>query len=142
MPILRVTAAICAGFFLISTPVLAAGPKQTVYSCTLQVTRNQGWVPKQFFISISDTDSEVLVFDPIIRYFMGKPIRAKRVVDTPERLTLKWNLKRILKVEPSDLPLITYTAKLTKKDKRIVIEANPVGVELSFIASGVCKLEH
>lgn len=135
------TASVCFAYAICVAPMaLAAPPQQTIYTCVLSVTRNQIWIPDQVVISVNKADGAVLVFDPIIRYFMSNPISAKVVVDTAARLTLKWNVTRINKVRPSNLPTIVYTAKLTRADNRIAINATPLGFDNRFYADGVCKI--
>lgn len=137
---MRIALAFCAALILAPLPG-AAAPKQTIYSCSLKVARNQNWVPDQLVVSIGRSDGKVLVFDPLISYFMNAPIRAKVVVDTADRLTLKWHLQRINKVKPNNMPTMVYTAKLTKSDQRITITVTPLGYDRRFYADGVCNVQ-
>lgn len=126
---------------MLASPAGAAAPKQTIYTCSLKVTRNQNWVPDQLVVSIGASDGKVLVFDPLISYFMTTPIPAKVVVDTADRMTLKWHLKRINKVKPNNMPTMVYTAKLNKSAKHIAISVTPLGYDNRFFADGTCKLQ-
>ena len=111
----RVTVTFCAVILLAAPAASAAPANQTLYTCTLQVAKVQNWIPKQVVISVNKADGKVAVFDPIIRYFMTNPIPAEVVVNTAERLTVKWTVKRINKVEPRSTPNFNYVAKITKK---------------------------
>lgn len=142
MVLARFAAITFASFVLSAYMAPAAPPKQTIYTCALSVTRNQSWIPDQVVISVNDADGAVLVFDPIIRYFMSNPIPARVVKNTSDRLTLKWNVKRVNKVKPNDMPTMVYTAKLTKNDNRIAINATPLGYDNGFYADGLCKVKH
>lgn len=135
------SAGLCALVGFAAPTAMAAPPKQTIYTCSLKVAKNQSWVPEEVVVIVNKTDGKVLVFDPIIRYFMTNPIPAKVVVNTADRLTLKWTVKRINKVKPSNAPNFNYVAKITKKDKRIAIDGTPMGYDNRFYSDGVCKVK-
>lgn len=136
-------AALCFAVSLLSWQVALAAPfMQTIYTCSLAVTRNQSLIPDEVVILVGKADGAVLVFDPIIRHFMNNPISAEVIIDTSNRLTLRWNVKRVNKVKPSDMPTLAYTAKLTRNDNRIAIGATPLGYDNDFYADGVCNVQN
>lgn len=134
----RIAAAACATCILVAPPAFASGSKQTIYTCNLKVNRSQSWIPNQVVISVNNSDGKVTVFDPIIRHFMTNPISAKVVVNTAERLTVKWTMKRINKVKPDSVPNFEYVAKINKNDQRIAIYGTPLGYDNRFYSDGVC----
>lgn len=138
----RIAAFWCVVSLMSAQAAVASPSKQTIYTCTLAVTKNQSWIPDQVVISVNKADGAVLVFDPIIRHFMSNPIPAKVVTETSERMTLKWNVKRVNKVEPNNMPTMVYTAKFTKNDNKIAINATPLGYDNRFFADGVCKVKN
>lgn len=74
-------------------PLSPAFAQTTQYECKFdQVRRDNGWVPDVVFIKVDDTNATIEVFDPIIDYFIGKPVPAKLTGDTKARKTFSWEV--------------------------------------------------
>lgn len=130
------------GKYLLAALAVACWPgaalaKPVIYTCSLSVADRQSWVPTE--IVLARDGATVTVFDPIIQHFMGAPVSATIAVDTPERLTVQWQVRRIKKVEPRSTPNFDYSAQIQLVDNTISIRATPAGYDNRFWAQGKCK---
>ena len=76
------------------------------------------------------------VFDPIIKYFRGAPIRATVAVDNPRRTTFTWSLRA--RDAQNQETRIEYRLTRLKADNRATLLANPRGYAGPFAGQGPC----
>ncbi|MGB4826318.1 MAG: hypothetical protein WBP18_03415 [Paracoccaceae bacterium] len=75
-------------------PIVAALPAaaDTIYECRIdQLSKNNGWLPDVVSVVMEDGAAEAMVNDPMIDFFIGKPLRAKIDTDNAKRITISWN---------------------------------------------------
>ena len=91
-------AALLAGLF-------ASAASAETYICKVRPDGHDlGWISKTIAINIDDKTGEVLVSDAIILRAFKKPILAELVINTPKRLTVKWEVSGL-----KDIRNVTYT---------------------------------
>jgi hypothetical protein len=110
--------------------------KPLIFTCSMSIPKGEMGVPPE--IVFAQEGDKITVYDPFIRHFMGEPITGKPAVNTSDRLTVKWQLKRIKKVEPY-IPTIDYTAQLQLIDNTVSIRVVPRGDYVEFWAQGKCS---
>ncbi len=127
-------AALVSGL-VVPTIILA---KPLTYICNLEVGRRMNWVPKQLVVLIEPGAKQALVNDPVIQYFVKKPIMAKVTADNGQRLGLGWSYM-VTDGKGRDKSEMVYSAIIRKSDMHISMRAVPAGYDNTFSAGGSCK---
>ena len=128
-------AALLAGLF-------ASAASAETYICKVRPDGHDlGWISKTIAINIDDKTGEVLVSDAIILRAFKKPILAELVINTPKRLTVKWEVSGL-----KDIRNVTYTrfmyrvTILKARGNRAIVKANAAGYFQPLGGSGKCEL--
>ncbi|MBL4927877.1 hypothetical protein [Fuscibacter oryzae] len=131
-------------FFLLATLAFglthaaATAAKPVTYICNLEVGRRMNWVPKQLVVLIEPGAKTALVNDPIIQYFLKKPMTAKVTADNGQRLGLGWSYM-VTDGKGRDKSEMIYSAIIRKSDMHVSMRAVPAGYDNTFSAGGSCK---
>ena len=129
----RIVRPLAAAALLVATlPAQAA----EIIECRLAGTST--WVPTLVVVENGREGDEVTVFDPIIRYFRGQPIRAEVVLDNPRRTTFAWSLRA--RDAQNQEARIEYRLTRLKAGNRATISAAPLGFEGPFTGQGTCTI--
>jgi len=116
-----------------------ASAKITQYECKFlqEAGRGGGWIPEMLILTDDDVKGEIMVFDPVIKHFVGNPIKAKLLARTNVRSTYKWEVK----IEAGgDQPRMAYTLSYRSNGQPATMSARPGGYDNSFTADGTCKV--
>ncbi len=124
-----------AGFLVVCLAVPAAAA--TRYQCTFDGDNKRGgnWVPS--FLVVEDEGEKVIVYDPIIKQFVGQPIGARRSADTKGRVTYVWQVETRVKQQST---LMTYRLTYYRAGGRASMTVEPGGYDNSFSGDGTCKV--
>lgn len=134
----RLFAAIVALLAAVALPVYAK-TTATRYECEFKpgTARDGNWVPSVLVIQHEDGADMALVFDPIIKFFHGKPIDAKVGETTKARREFSWKY-RAKAGQSQDFTMsysfVYYTSGKAK------ITARPGGFDNSWSGDGTCKV--
>ncbi len=122
--------------------MLAGVASAETYICKVRPDGHDlGWISKTIAINIDDKTGEVLVSDAIILRAFKKPILAELVINTPKRLTVKWEVSGL-----KDIRNVTYTrfmyrvTILKARGNRAIVKANAAGYFQPLGGSGKCEL--
>lgn len=129
---------------IVSVTMLGAAAQAETYICSLKADGvDTGWISKTIGFAINDKTGVTLVSDAIILGAYKKPIPAEVVVNTPKRVTIKWEVSG-----EKDVSNITYTRFMYKltifkaRGNRVAVSAIPAGNFLPLSSSGKCQLRH
>jgi hypothetical protein len=119
-----------------SLPALA---KITQYECTFQYeqSRGGGWVPEVVFVTENDQSGEIIVFDPVIKHFVGEPIAARKTDVTDTRQTYRWEVKFQNKGQSGRM---IYSLTYRSNGRAASMKALPGGFDNSWTGDGSCKV--
>lgn len=126
---------------LLSLVAGAAWAESVTTVCTLQVGRQQAWVPTQVVIRREKDSDTVLVNDPIILQFVRRPVVGRVKTETATRITFAWELKNIQNDAGQRVPNFLYRATVQKATGVVKITAIPSGYPTTFSASGHCDVK-
>jgi hypothetical protein len=125
--------------------ILAAGitgpamAKVTQYECrfTQERARGGGWIPEMLILTEDDTSGEIVVFDPVIKHFIGTPIPAKLSARTKLRATYKWEVDVQNRGQAARM---IYTFSYTSDGRPARVTVQPGGYDNSWSGDGTCKV--
>ena len=128
-------AALLAGLF-------ASAASAETYICKVRPDGHDlGWISKTIAINIDDKTGEVLVSDAIILRAFKKPILAELVINTPKRLTVKWEVSGLKDVRNVTYTRFMYRVTILKaRGNRAIVKANAAGYFQPLGGSGKCTL--
>lgn len=118
---------------------MPAAAKITQYECKFpyESARGGGWIPEILILTDDDAKGEVIVFDPVIKHFVGNPIEAKISGRSTVRSTYKWELNYRNRGQGGRM---TYTFSHFADGKPAIIKAAPGGYDNSWSGEGTCKV--
>jgi hypothetical protein len=118
------------------SPALA---KITQYECKFpyEKARGGGWIPEILILTDDDAKGEIIVFDPVIKHFVGNPIKAKLSSRTNARSTYTWELSYRNKGQGGRM---IYTFSYFNKGQRAKMKGEPGGFDNSWTGEGTCKV--
>lgn len=124
------------GVMPVASPALAG---ITQYECrfTQEPARGGGWIPEMLVLTDDDKTGETMVYDPIIKHFVGVPIKAKLEARTKSRSTFSWEVKIEVRGQHSRM---AYTFSHLSNGKPARMTARPGGYDNSFSGEGTCKV--
>jgi hypothetical protein len=132
--------------FLAATGILLAagvtGPalaKVTQYECRFpqETARGGGWIPEMLILTEDDKTGEIIVFDPVIKHFIGTPIPAELSARTKVRSTYRWEINYDNRGQSGRM---IYTFSYTSDGRPARITGQPGGFDNSWSGDGTCKV--
>lgn len=116
-----------------------AAAEITQYECKFpqEAGRGGGWIPEMLILTDDDVKGEIMVYDPVIKHFIGNPIKAKLLARTNVRSTYKWEVKIEARGNYSRM---AYTLSYRSNGQPATMSARPGGYDNSFTADGTCKV--
>lgn len=116
-----------------------AAAKITKYECSFPQSkaRGGGWVPEILIITDNDKSGEIIVFDPVIKYFVGKPITARRSGETKARVSYVWEYWTNNKGQSSR---VTYSFSYFRNGQPAKIRVQPGSYDNTWSGEGTCKV--
>ena len=97
------------------------------------------WISPTIFLGHKPGAKKAVVVDPLILAIYKKPIEAHVVIDTSERLEVKWSLKPIEAKDGTTVQKFRYRAVYHKKRKVMNAYAVPQGFDNQFHSRGKCR---
>ena len=131
--------ALAFGLMAICGAVQPALAKITQYECRFpqENPRGGGWIPTMLILTEDDVKGEIIVFDPLIKHFIGTPIKARLSARTKVRSTYSWEVKTANKGQYARM---AYTLSYRSNGQPATMSARPGGYRNSFSAEGTCKV--
>lgn len=132
-------AALGLAAFTIFGTVSGVSAKVTQYECRFEESRARGggWVPLILYLVSNEETGELLVYDPLIEHFYGKPIAAELTSETPVRKTFSWDITARVK---GQAPRFFYTLSYFTNGKPAKLRAHPGGYDNTFSGEGRCTV--
>ncbi len=128
-------------FFLLTLAPFAA--QGEIYNCDITRNGTGDWMPTRLLMDHKPGDQTAEVWDPFIKYFVGKPLQAKVTADNEKRVTVVWRITRLTNTEGvvrQYTPRLEYRATLLKPSLKLVIKAFPIRYSNSYRAEGRCRV--
>jgi len=131
--------AVAVGLMAVCGAFQPAAAKITQYECKFpgESARSGGWIPDMLILTEDDVKGEIMVFDPLIKHFIGTPIKAKLSARTKVRSTYSWEVKMENKGKHTRM---AYTLSYRSNGQPATMSARPGGYRDSFSAEGTCKV--
>ncbi len=99
--------------------------------------RDGGWIPEKLFLFREKNGDGVLVYDPIIDYFVGCPIAAAKGDETKARVSYKWSVNA---KDPSGQgTTMQYRFTYYRNGTAPKVDAMPGGFDNRFSSDGRCS---
>lgn len=116
-----------------------AAAKITQYECKFayEPARGGGWIPEMLILTDDDVKGEIMVFDPVIKHFIGNPIEARLSGRTKVRSTYTWELVYRNKGQGGRM---IYTLSYFSNGHPAKMKGEPGGYDNSWSAEGTCKV--
>lgn len=126
----------CIAAVLAAMPAAAA---VTRYECNFPENGRLGggWVPTVVVVQDDDRTGKIMVFDPLIKNFVGVPIEARRGDETVARVTFVWTLETRVKQQAAKM---TYRLTHYRNGRPATVKVLPGGYDNSFSGDGTCKV--
>ena len=131
--------AVAVGLVAICGAFDPAAAKITQYECkfTHEQARGGGWIPEILILTDDDVTGEIIVFDPVIKHFVGQPIEAALEARTKVRSTYKWEVRTEVRGRYARM---AYIFSYRSNGLPANISARPGGYDNSFSGDGTCKV--
>jgi hypothetical protein len=127
---------------VLAVPVLlaltaAAMAQKVTYICSLTVSAANGWVPEQVVILHDTGTGAVLVNDPMIFAYAGKPVEGEVVDESAKKIAFAWTVGFVTN-RSAQTAKFRYRAAIIKEKMTVTITASPLGYRNNFVARGTC----
>ncbi|MBL9064349.1 hypothetical protein [Tabrizicola sp.] len=131
--------AVAVGLLAIVGALNPAAAKITQYECKFpyEAARGGGWIPEILILTDDDVKGEIMVFDPIIKHFVGNPIDARLSGRTKVRSTYTWELVFRNKGQGGRM---IYTFSYFSNGQPAKMKGEPGGYRGNWSAEGTCKV--
>ena len=132
----RVAGAIAAGLMLL--PGIASA--LTTNTCSLNVAASQNWVPELVVVTHDEAKGKIIVADPVIMYFNDRqPVEGRIAVNNNKRITFNWELKA--SDASGQRATMDYRMTYLRGNNTVSIQAQPLGYESGYQATGICEVK-
>ncbi|MBN8632488.1 MAG: hypothetical protein J0L76_16745 [Rhodobacterales bacterium] len=130
---------VAAGLLAVVGDLTPAVAKTTQYECRFEYEsgRGGGWIPEMLILTDDDVKGEIVVFDPIIKHFVGSPIPARLSARTKVRSTYTWEVVFRNKGQGGRM---IYTLSHFSNGQPAKMKAEPGGFDNSWSGEGTCKV--
>ncbi len=127
---------------LATVALLAATPAHAKkYVCQMQ---DDPWIPEVVVIDYNESTGGVVVFDGIIKHYMGAPIAGELDLTNSKRITFTWKLANITNKAPGRSQFTSgmlYRMTIQHGSLSARMTARPNGYIDNFRGKGQCKIE-
>jgi hypothetical protein len=120
------------------TLVLGLGAQPALaelYEC--RIRGENSWVPKVIVIEVGGQGDTVKVFDPLIKYFVGKPLNATVDTDNSARTTFSWGLQ--VKSDSNQYARLKVRLTRLKADASASVTVQALDYVGPFTGRGSCE---
>ena len=118
---------------------VAAQAESVLYDCSFEQmgSRGGGWIPERLYVLHDRDAGSVEVVDPVIKHFVGAPIKGEVSRETAQRIGFFWTLK--VKDPANQQYPMFYRFTYYKDGRPAQMSAQPGGYDNSWSGSGTCK---
>lgn len=134
---MRISVAIA---FLALVPAMAQGE---IFRCDIRPDGTGDWIPERLIFEWKPEQPSAEVWDPLIKYFIGKPIPARMVVANEKRLTFAWEINNMTnRAGPGRqfTPALVFRATVLKPSLRMILKSKPKGYSNDYRGAGQCRV--
>ena len=114
-----------------------------IYNCDIKPNGTGDWLPTRLLIEHEAGGQSADVWDPLIKYFVGAPMKARVAVENPKRVTITWEITRLTNAQGEGrqyTPALAFRATILKPSLRLVIRSKPQGYPNSYLGQGDCQI--
>jgi len=139
MKLLKQLAVTCGGLALGLALVQPVAANVTQYECRFEQERKRGggWIPEMLVLTHDDQSGEIVVFDPIIQYFVGAPIPARMTDESSARVTFRWEVATQNRGQAARM-IYDFTHYTDGRGAKM--KALPGGYDNAWSGDGSCKV--
>lgn len=118
----------------------AGAASATVYECEMVTTSGDGnWMPQVVVVDYDKAAARATVYDPLIKYFNGKPLAAKVETDNDNRVSFTWKLKT--KDARNTAATMSYRLTVRKADLSATVSGKVLNFDNGAMRNdGRCKV--
>lgn len=106
------------------------------YKCDFVEKAQTGWVPKVVYLR--DEAGEILVFDPIIKHFIGEPVTGRIQRENERVVSYEWTLDQTTNSGGQYVTAFDYRILMQKSSAKATLTAVPLGYDSTYHADGTC----
>jgi len=125
---------------LASGIAFATAANAKTYSCSVVPDNSRHWIPRTLLINIDDQSGDILVYDDIVKRFLGKPLAAAPSAETGKRITIKWTVRRVRDDYGQSSERFFFRASYYKDSGKLIMSSIPGGWDNMFGGRGRCKV--
>lgn len=131
--------AVAVAFLAISGAFDPVAAKITQYECEFvyEQARGGGWIPELLILTDDDEKGEIIVYDPVIKHFVGNPIEARLSGRTKARSTYTWEFSYRNRGQGGRM---IYTFSYFNDGHHATMRGSPGGYDNSWTGEGTCKV--
>ncbi|MBW4707729.1 hypothetical protein KX928_08010 [Roseobacter sp. YSTF-M11] len=116
----------------------AALAQGVLYDCDItQKRKDLDWISDKVGIVVK-ANGQVTVIDAVILYFHQKPMQAKVVRNTKDKLDIRWTIRNAKDDANQRVPYFDYSATINKKNNKFALYARPENYPNRFSGKGKC----
>jgi hypothetical protein len=127
------------GFAVLLIGLRPAVANVTEYECRFAQERGRGggWIPEILVLTENSATGEVVVFDPVIKHFIGEPITATMTSSSDNRRTFTWEF---VIQHRGQSPRMIYDLTYFSNGRPAKMTLLPGGYDNSWSGDGTCKV--
>ncbi|QYK43366.1 MAG: hypothetical protein KF887_09865 [Paracoccaceae bacterium] len=120
---------------------VAAAATVTQYQCKFATgtARDGNWIPTQLVLNHNAATGEIIVFDPVIKHFVGAPIAATLSGQTAARSTYTWTVDARRGLSERQQARMVYTFSYYSNGRPARMTAAPSGYDNQWTGEGTCQ---
>ncbi|MFC2967813.1 hypothetical protein [Acidimangrovimonas pyrenivorans] len=141
-------AALAVSVALATVPAASLAQKAAdviVYKCSFNHPPPHSAIVGPLFLELNQKTGKARVFDPVIKYQVGKPLAAKVLANSDRRLTVRWIIheaKGTLDGKPWRFPGLSHDMSIFKPGNKLMLVTRSHAADNSYSANGQCVLQH
>ncbi|MGO4855465.1 hypothetical protein [Phaeovulum sp. W22_SRMD_FR3] len=124
------------GGALLASACFVQGVAAKEFKCDFVEKGSTGWVPKVVYLS--DEAGEILVFDPIIKHFIGEPVTGRIQRENKRVVSYEWTLDQTTNSGGQYVTAFDYRILMQKSSAKATLTAVPLGYDSTYHADGTC----
>lgn len=125
---------------LVASVLTTSALNAKTYSCAVTPDGSRDWIAKTLVFNIDDNSGAIRVFDGIIENYRGQPIAGKLSIETPKRITIKWETRRVRDDYGNSTARFLFRASYFKVSGKMIISSIPGGWDNMFGGRGRCTV--
>lgn len=121
---------------------VAAQAAVTIYDCKFATgtARDGNWIPTVLVLRHDTTTGKIVVFDPIIKHFIGTPIDARLAEETAQRTMFSWVVDARNTPRENQAARMLYRLNYYRNGRPARMVASPSGYDNEWTGDGTCTL--